>query len=260
MASILLPRRLVVGVSLAFDPSRSPHYQLVCVWKVDEDSYAIDVYSLGSRQWRPVVSCFTAPFDVEFERGVYCRGNVYWLSHTDSTVAFNLDRECVETLILPNSIEGAYIERFRYFGESCGHLHLIEIRTNCVPDIEILELDRKDRMGWFVKYKVNLDIVGRGFEAEMFQDHTDRLGRGLRFYAFSILAVIRRSENDNDDDHEDNGGCDPELIVSVPGKLISYNLKTKASRLICEAEDESDKWLPFKGYNAYQFIESLYFL
>lgn len=258
MASILLPRRLVLGVSLAFDPSRSPHYQLVCVWKVDENSYAIDVYSSGTRQWRPVVHCFTAPFDVEFERGVYCHGRVYWLSHTDSTVAFNLETECVETLILPNAIEGAYIERFRYFGESCGHLHLIEIRTNCVPDFEILELDGRDKMGWFVKYKVNLDVVGTGFEAEMFQDHTDRLGRGLRFYAFSILAVIRQNENDNDD--VDNGGCDPELVVSVPGKVISYNLKAKMSRLICDVVDESDKWLPFKGYNAYQFIESLYCL
>lgn len=256
MDSILLPRRLVLGFTLAFDLSRSAHYQLICVWQVDENSYAIDVYSSGTRQWRPVVNHFTAPFDVEFERGVYCEGRVYWLSHTDTTVAFDLESECVETLILPNAIEGAYIERFRYFGESCGHLHLIEIRTNCVPDFEILELDRRrEKMGWFVKHKVNLDVVGRGFEAEMFQDHSDRFGRRFRFYAFSILAVIHRSENDDDDD--DGGGGDSELVVSVPGKVISYNLKTKVSRLICDVVDESDKWLPFKGYNAYQFIESL---
>lgn len=257
MSSLILPYRLILGLSLAFDPSRSPHYHVLCIYKIEENLFAIDVYSSGNNQWRSVVNSFTAPFDVEFERGVYCDWRVHWLSHTDSTVVFDLERECVENLKLPNAIDGAYIERFRYFGESCGHLHLIEIRTNCVPEFDVLELSGREKMEWFVKYRVNLDVVGCGFEAEMFQDHSDRFHRRFRFYAFSILAVIRGKE---DDDDGGGGGGDSTLVVSVPGKVISYNFKSKVSRLIANVVDDSDKWLPFKGYNAYQFIESTYSL
>ncbi|XP_021742060.1 F-box protein At5g07610-like [Chenopodium quinoa] len=242
-----------LGFNLGFDPARSPHYQVVSVSgsKIEENSYSIDVYSSGNRKWRRgVIDPFKGPFDVEFDHGVYWEGRVYWLSHTETTICFDFDTECVESLAMPKAIEGAYIERFRYFGESCGHLHLIEIRTNCVSEFNVLELDRKSKAEWFVKYRVNLDVLGRGFEAELFQDHSDRFGRGLRFYAFSILAVVRDNVGDGDDDSA--------LVISIPGKVITYNFRTKVSKLLCNVVDESDKLFPFRGYNAFQFIESIY--
>ncbi|KNA08627.1 hypothetical protein SOVF_160830, partial [Spinacia oleracea] len=211
------------GFNLGFDPARSPYYQVLCVWasKIEDNAYLIDLYSSETQQWRrEVIDVFRVPFDVEFDHRVYWEGRVYWLSHTETTIFFDFDKECVESLALPKAIEGDYIERFRYFGESCGHLHLIEIRTNSVDEFDVLELNRKNKTEWVVKYRVNLDVLGRGFETEMFQDHSDRFWRGLRLYAFSILAVVRENVGDDEDD-------DSALVLSIPGKVISYNLRTK---------------------------------
>lgn len=263
IASINLPVNVIdvddrpfLGFNLGFDPARSPYYHVLCVSasKIEENSYSIDVYSSETQKWRKrVIDPFRTPFDVEFDHGVYWEGRVYWLSHTEMTIFYDFEKECVETLLLPKSINGAYIERFRYFGESCGHLHLIEIRTNCVPEFDVLELDRKTKVEWFVKYRVNLDALGRGFETEMFQDHSDRFGRRLRFYAFSILAVARENVGDDIDNEDDSA-----LVISIPGKVISYNFRTKVSKLLCNVVDESDKLFPFRGFNAFQFIESIY--
>ncbi|CAO2833141.1 unnamed protein product [Amaranthus hypochondriacus] len=244
-----------VGINLCFDPLRSPFYEIVHVYmsNFDESLYSLDVYDSKTKKWRnQVVDQFRVPFDVEFLNGVYWERGIYWLSHTESTIFFDLETESVESLILPKALEGAYIERFRYFGESCGHLHLIEIRTNCVQEFDVLELNKIDKIQWLVKYRVNLDVLGRGFESEMFLDHTDRFGRKFRFYAFSIFAIVRDKVR-NDEDEKNS-----EMVLSIPGKVIAYNFKTKISRLICNVVDESDKLFPFRGHNAVQFIESLY--
>lgn len=244
-----------LGINIGFDPSRWPHYWLICVSvsSVDEEMYSIDLYTSGTGTWRlGVVDGFRVPFDVEFDHGVYWEGRVYWLSHTEETVFFDFEQECVGSLMLPKAIQGSYIERFRYFGQSCGHLHLIEIRTNCVPEFDVLELDSKSKKEWFVKYRVDLNVLGHGFEIEMFLDHTDRFGRGFRFYAFSVLAVVCQKTGDDEDED------DSVLVISIPGKVISYNFRTRVSRLMCNVVDESDKLFPFRGYNAFQFIESLY--
>ncbi|KAL2942794.1 hypothetical protein RDABS01_031143, partial [Bienertia sinuspersici] len=242
-----------VGFNLAFDPAKSPHFQVVRVsdLKIEDNLYSIDAYSSSTKEWRNgVIDPFRVPFDVEFDHGVYWEGRIHWLSHTGSTIFFDFEKECIESLMLPKAIEGSYIERFRYFGESCGHLHLIEIRTNCVQEFDVLELNTENKIEWLVKYRVNLDVLGLGFESEMFQDHSDRFGRGFRFYAFSVLAVVRTKTRDDEDDSA--------LIISIPGKVISYSFTTKLSRLMCNMVDESDKLFPFRGHNAFQFIESLY--
>ncbi|GAB4855313.1 hypothetical protein Ancab_023932 [Ancistrocladus abbreviatus] len=252
-ASILLGNQSisVVGLNLAFDPSTSADYKVICVWKDNSCSYiheiphGINVYSPAIGEWKRSVNFFTPPFDMEFERGVYWNGNVLWLSHTEKTLCYDVQNECLKPLPLPPPSEGAYIGRFRYFGESRGHLHLVEIRTNCVSEFDILELDG-DYMCWSVKYRVNLDVLGSEFP-EMFQDCGDRFGRRFRFYAFSILGVIHGEEEG-----------DSVLVVSIPGKILSYNFRTGITRSLCDVIDHSDKWLPFKGYNAYQYTPSLY--
>lgn len=239
----------MIGVNLAFDPEKFDRYKIICVWKSDSDEiqYGIDVYSPETGQWRRTIDCYseTLAFDLEFERGVYCDGKIHWLSHTECSSFFDLETEKIKPLPLPPPLEGVYIERFRYLGESMGNLHLVEIRTNSVSEFNVLELE-KETLIWSVKYRVNLDVVGRQFD-EMFQNYNDRFGRRFRFYAFSILAVVRAEREE-----------DTALVLSIPGKVISYNFETGFTDLLCEVGDQTDKWLPFKGYNAYQFLESLY--
>ncbi|GAB2231284.1 hypothetical protein Droror1_Dr00027573 [Drosera rotundifolia] len=108
---------------------------------------------------------------MEFERGVCWNGIVHLLSHTETTLYFDVEKECLRLLALPPTLVGAYIGRLRYFRVSRGHLHLIEIRTNCYPRLVVMELDGDD-MCWFPKYRVDLDVVGCEF-TEMFQDSKD---------------------------------------------------------------------------------------
>ncbi|GAB2277676.1 hypothetical protein Dimus_012381 [Dionaea muscipula] len=250
IAEVVIPPNFgvepVLGLNLAFDPLRSEDYRVICVRDVcaDEDSHRIDVYSPSSGLWRRSIDVFISPFDLEFERGVYWNGSIHWLSHTEMTLFYDVEQECLKPLVLPPTLEGAYIERFRYFGESRGHLHLIELRTNCVPKFDVLELDG-DNLCWSPKYKVDLDVLGCNF-TEMFQDSKDRFGRYFRFYGFSILGVIRGEEED-----------DSVLVVSVPGKVLSYNFGSKTTEMIHYVVDQSDRWIPFRGYNAFQYIPSL---
>ncbi|GAB2218845.1 hypothetical protein Drorol1_Dr00002077 [Drosera rotundifolia] len=238
----------VVGVNLAFDPSRWDQYRVICVRnsEIEERFHVIDVYKPSTGAWRRVTDGFIPSFDMEFERGVYWNGSVHWLSHTETTLYFDVEKDCLRSLALPPTLVGGYMGRFRYFGESRGHLHLIEIRRNCYPRFDVMELDGDD-MCWFPKYRVDLDVVGCEF-TEMFQDSKDRFGRHLRFYAFSILSVVRG---------EGEGEDDSALIVSIPGKVLSYSFATETTKMLCEVVDQSDRWIPFKGYNAYQYIASL---
>ncbi|KAL0382272.1 UNVERIFIED_CONTAM: F-box protein [Sesamum calycinum] len=65
------------GMSLAFDPAKSPHYKVVCVrgFEVDfeEFHYQFEVYSSEKGPWRKCGEPFTA--DVDFENGVYWNGS-----------------------------------------------------------------------------------------------------------------------------------------------------------------------------------------
>lgn len=244
---IALRNLIVAGINLAFDPEKWDDYKIICIWKSksDENQYGIDIYFPKTGQWRRTIDCRTLPFDSEFERGVYCDGKIHWLSHTKNSAFFDLESERIGLLSLPPPLEDVYIERFRYFGESKGHLHLVEIRTNSVSEFNVLEME-KETLIWSVKYRVNLDVVGREFD-EMFQNYNDRFGRRFRFYAFSVLAVVHAEREE-----------DTTLLLSIPGKVISYNFETGFTDLVCGVGDDTDKWLPFKGYNAFQFIESLY--
>ncbi|GAB4836116.1 hypothetical protein Ancab_001033 [Ancistrocladus abbreviatus] len=228
----------IVGLNLAFDPSRSSDYKVICVWKdnscgyIDEIYHGIDVYSPVIGEWRPSVDFFTPLFDIEFDRGVFCNGNIHWLSNTENTIFYDVENECLKPLTLPPAVEGAYLGRFRYFGESRGHLHLVDIPRNSVSEFDVLVLDG-DHMCWTVKYRV--------------QDCRDRFGLRFRFYAFSILGIVRGEEDE-----------DSVLILSTPGKVLSYNFGTMITRSLYDVIDHADKWLPFKGYDAYQYIPTLY--
>lgn len=49
-----------------------------------------------------------------------------------------------------------------YFGESNGHLHLIEINNAPATRFSVYEMEM-DYSGWFVKYHVDLGIVMETF-------------------------------------------------------------------------------------------------
>ncbi|KAL8510788.1 hypothetical protein ACS0TY_017563 [Phlomoides rotata] len=62
-------------MSLAFDPTKSPHYKVVCVYFGLNNAFEFVVYSSKTRSWswRKCAESFTA-------RGVYWNGAIHWVS------------------------------------------------------------------------------------------------------------------------------------------------------------------------------------
>ncbi|KAI3437267.1 F-box domain-containing protein [Psidium guajava] len=85
----------VYGVSLALDPYKSSHYDVVCVRSTVESAffYQIEIYSSREREWRLSGSPFVAPFDMVFDNGVFWNGGVHWISPTGASLCFDVKKE-----------------------------------------------------------------------------------------------------------------------------------------------------------------------
>ncbi|KAJ6427839.1 hypothetical protein OIU84_023278 [Salix udensis] len=93
------PRR-AVGAALAFDPSKSPHYKVICVRECHQwlqHQYEIWMYSSNSGPWRVSGDPFnTKGSDEQFNGGVFCNGVIYWLDVSGTTgvsLCFDIDGE-----------------------------------------------------------------------------------------------------------------------------------------------------------------------
>ncbi|KAF5959794.1 hypothetical protein HYC85_001003 [Camellia sinensis] len=91
------------GLNLVFDPSRSPHYKVVCIWHFDHvDSvlsidydrnklcYHIEIYSSETGSWRACVEPFIANQNSEFLGGVYWNGAINRFNTSGDSLYFNL--------------------------------------------------------------------------------------------------------------------------------------------------------------------------
>ncbi|OMO52202.1 hypothetical protein COLO4_37365 [Corchorus olitorius] len=198
---------IVTRVSLAFDPAKSPHYKVVCVRNPDpglvledqvddHDPYSsylyqqIEIYSSQTHSWRLSGNPFVAHVNILFERGLFCNGFIHWINTMDKdshSLYFNVEEEEVRELPMPPIPVGWEERRCRYFGESRGHLHLIESYGPRTTLLDIYEIE-SDYSGWSVRYRVDLDQVTIAFP-EMIRDNYDP--SDVHYYMFSVLCVVR---------------------------------------------------------------------
>ncbi|KAK6784004.1 hypothetical protein RDI58_017458 [Solanum bulbocastanum] len=113
----------VMVMNLAVDPMESDRYKIVCIMKSDDDYNQYYVYSSETRVWR---------------------------NSTESSIWILCVFEMPSTVI-PIGVLKRYI---RYFGESGGHLHLIEVHGFSSMSFEVVEMDIVYSK-WFVKYRVD---------------------------------------------------------------------------------------------------------
>ncbi|KAJ8772325.1 hypothetical protein K2173_027502 [Erythroxylum novogranatense] len=242
----------VLGLTLAFDPWKSPDYKVVSVRKCDTSRHRclIDIYSSRSGPWRVSGNPFTAATgNVKFN-GVYSNGAIHWISDYGPSLYFDVDKEQLNQMPMPPIPDGWDRRRVMYFGECRGHLHLIE---NYSPPrdtpFDVCEM-KKDYSGWVVKYRVDLDGVAKSFP-EMARRYLDPFV--LNYYSFQILSVIESGESDDY----------TFLVLHVPGKLIRYNLTDDSFKRLhvighggdTDMEDENAE--NFTLIEAYKYIESL---
>lgn len=184
-----------------------------------------------------------------FDDGVFWNGSVHWLSSMCFlSLYFDVERELFGKMPRLPANEGWSTPKFRYFRESGGHLHLIEIHGQCPGQFEVLEL-KKDYSRWFVKYNVDLQALVDPFpETNLnYFDHFGSLS-----YAFDVLFLAR------EDDGKDK--VEASLLLHIPGKVISYNLKDATFKKLCDLAPHGTEYRvssQFGLFDAYQYIETL---
>ncbi|PRQ36185.1 putative F-box domain-containing protein [Rosa chinensis] len=255
---------MFVRYALAFNPSKSPHYKVICVnnfpYCYDRGQHEIDIYSSETGEWKRLeVPFFPSPsdvgrhhdfvqkamhFDYRSRKGaVYCNGAVHWIrdrreaifplrffgdgrselvrNETDVLHYFDIGEERLglvsATPPVPLVVKNIPLDfgscptewprlAQRYFGESGGHLYLIETYQHCKTQFDVMEMER-DYSGWFVKYHVDLNPLFTALPDSN---------------AFVVLSLSQEEENDNEEDYSGD------LLLHMPGKVLTYSLRNKA--------------------------------
>lgn len=251
----------ILGSNLAFDPSNSPHFKVMCVGQSfikNEKSCQIEIFSSETGLWKPWTGFFSNPlrFLEVFDRGVFCNGAMHWICMEGDSFYFVLENETMKTLPVPPMHTDIYTTtRLRFLGQSGGYLHLVDIEANLFqsPPMDIYEM-RRDYSGWFLKYRIDLNDIGSVFpdmvkemlvNTQYSEDENDISIHLSRCYLCSVLSVRRAADGES-----------MEIIIFIPRRIVSYNPKYNSIKvLLCF--DHSIQLQDFKWYDVHQFIETL---
>ncbi|KAK1399683.1 F-box domain [Heracleum sosnowskyi] len=240
---VILPRirhqysKFVCGMSLAFDPRKSPYYKVVCVRRSETSRqlFQIEIYSSETLSWRVSGESFNAPKHTEFQNSIYWNGSVHWWNgsfhwwngfanggqqrNETYTLYFKVDEESIEQLPVSEKRYGDYYVA-SYVGESDGHFHLVEGNYDYNRSFNVHEM-AIDYSGWFIKYKVDLSALANAFPEMMKKN---------RFFGYTvkIISLVRRGK----EEEEEDGSF---LVLEIPGgKIIRYNLVDKSAMKLWE--------------------------
>lgn len=137
-----------------------------------------------------------------------------------------------------------------YFGESGGHLYLVEIYGSSTTAFDVMEMAR-DYSGWFVKYHVNLEAVARD------------LARSLRrnvymvaAYHFSVLHIVHRQVGETEE-------CF--MVLRIPSEFVLYDLKKNTAMDVGDSMPqlksiEQEDGLLYTWERVYQYMDALCYL
>ena len=271
-----------LGVAIAFDPCRTGRvdYKVIAAWTVGPNSIRFGIYSSETRSWSlrlNEVEFMQGRFEVDFGRGVSCNGAIHWLTHKDELFYCHIgdgnDENVVRSGLLASLVGLVFDREYRYFGESCGRLQLIDIFKPCVTQFEVRELE-PDYSGWVVKYHVDLGPLVDTYRACINEMLTPRDYSGWfvkckadlystsysfqevvehyldRYYSYVVLSVTG----------DENGG-DPCMLLYFPAKIISYNLRDRTFKKVCDLAQkgtaETDRSLQVQWLEAYNYLATL---
>ncbi|KAL8510787.1 hypothetical protein ACS0TY_017562 [Phlomoides rotata] len=142
--------------------------------------------------------------------------------------------------------QNGHDSRFHYYlGESCDHLHYMELFEVRIQ-FDVYEMKR-DYSEWFVKYRVDLSPVVASYPVMYMDDFDPTIWYP---YGFSIFTLVRGVKEE-----------DSFLVLHIPGEVVRYNLVNGSFETIHEFEgaetDVIEGSLRYVLTNGYQYIESL---
>lgn len=235
----------IVVMNLAFDPMVSDCYRLVCVTKSD-GVYEFSVYSSDTGVWRDSTEMLDANQHF-LAQGIFFNGCMHWVSEKWSFFRFNLDSLCFRTM--PSTVipSGELKRNIRYFGQSGGHLHLIEVHGFRSMSFEVLELET-DYSQWFVKYRVDLSSLDTAYPL-MLSEELDLLDVNRR--TCNVVSVVV-----NDKEHT------ARLLVSTPDVIIEYDAYLMTIKEVADIEIAKipviwEDVSVFEWYDTHQYVETM---
>ncbi|XP_026458318.1 F-box protein At5g07610-like [Papaver somniferum] len=206
---------MICSVSLAYDPLKSPHYKVIFIWK--NDAYHMEIYSSETKSVR-VSNCLLPASKVMFyTSGVFWNGSLHWIRLRNSSCYFDIDRDVLKVMPMPQTIDGNNGLRVEYFGVCRGHMHLIQMYGTSMTRFDIFEM-QSDYSGWTVKYCIDLEPLTY-LNPQPVLDESVFSGEFLYRCRFSVLLV---------NEEEDS----PSLVLHVPNKIVSYDIRKNAFKKI----------------------------
>ncbi|XP_076952852.1 F-box protein At5g07610-like [Bidens hawaiensis] len=235
--------RTTIGfMGLAFHQTTCPHYKVVCILRAIIDvSLSVKylmlfhVYYSETREWKTKNSYCTS-LTPDFRNGVYWNGAIYWACNFNSWY-FDLNEERLKDLTLPLSMRTTYSPI--YFGESRGHLHLVDTAGNGSDTYLTVYEMLADHSGWFVKYTVEL----HKYDLPFFHPFMIKTYWRSTNCAFEVLDVVRGEKEE-----------DAFMVLKIWRSIIRYNLRDNSFKTLFDMTDRSlDKIYD----DAHHYIQSL---
>ena len=237
----------LIGMSLAFDPSISPHYKIAYVYCLEEMKFEIRVYSSETRTCklacRVKLAYSISDLEMEFKGGVYWNNAVHWISDNRFVLYFNFDRESVHKISTPSVRKNV-----NYIFESRGHFLDVEMNHPVDSTLKIHELKR-DYSEWFVKYIVDLKEIGWYF------NRLFRRGSPVTLQTTVLDLVLGEKEDDSF------------LVMEIPWTVLRFNLVSKTFHKLHEFTSYRDFSHPMKDQSpiyryplTFQFREFIFSL
>ncbi|KAI3744049.1 hypothetical protein L1987_57121 [Smallanthus sonchifolius] len=238
-------RKTIRFMGLAFHQTDCVHYKVVCIHGVEPrgDLFQIQIYSSDTGKWNISSESFSTSYYTPFRYGVYWNGAIHWAPSCRNPLYFKIEDEQLQTLPLPEKVvySGGYYDGAMpmYFGESRGHLHLVEA-THHENRLHLNVYEMLiDYSGWFVKYQVELDELPSAFPKMI---HSYRDPSSPYYYELNVFDVVRCENKE-----------DTFMVVRIPEKLISYNIHDKSFK---EISDLTNYY--YGGHlNVHRYTESL---
>ncbi|KAD7117649.1 hypothetical protein E3N88_04917 [Mikania micrantha] len=252
-------RKTIRFMGLAFHQTDCPHYKIVCIHGPNRSSvdnlFRIQIYSSSTGKWKISNNHFYAPYQTMFRNAVYWNGAIHWVPSclwdpsSLNPSYFILEDDELQKLPLPSplpprvAISGGYSDGTLpiYFGESRGHLHLVEFdKYETHLHLNVYEM-LKDHSGWFVKYEVKFDDL-MAVVSELIQSNQHSL---IPHYSeFEIIDVVRGEDDE-----------DTFMVLKILGKIMRYNVVDKN---LMQLYDPTDICHGSIGYSTvHRYIQSL---
>ncbi|XP_076937268.1 F-box protein At5g07610-like [Bidens hawaiensis] len=206
------PRYGFGGFRMAFDPSKSSHYKIVCAGVVINNNNTLDIqiqiYSSKTRDWSVLSHDRRCILFKGFKYGLYWNNGIHWLNTRNRNWHMMLDindKHCFKTRaqLVP---EDGKASRDQKLFESRGCLFLI-CSQNKPKQLIVYEMSKWDS-GWLVKYIVCL--------SEIIMPSPKISGKSASWFRSRVRSIVNGEKDE-----------DSFLVMKMCRKIFRYSIGLK---------------------------------